>query len=192
MALSYAGRVLLIASVLSSMQNYWASVFLLPKQFIYEINKTLKGFLWCQGELTKEKAKISWDKICKLKEQGGLELKDLGVWNELLMTKHLWNVAMKKDTLWVKWIYKEKLKDKSITEAKSDSSCSVGWKNILSLREKIRKYVRWKIGNGKSMNVWHDNWCSVSPLSDYIDTREIYDARLNSNSTIKGIINEER
>ncbi|GJZ10330.1 RNA-directed DNA polymerase, eukaryota, reverse transcriptase zinc-binding domain protein [Tanacetum coccineum] len=44
-ALSYAGRVQLIASILSSMQNYWASVFLLPKQVIYEINKTLKGFL---------------------------------------------------------------------------------------------------------------------------------------------------
>ncbi|GKB72091.1 hypothetical protein Tco_0933503 [Tanacetum coccineum] len=37
-SLSFAKRVKLIASVLSSMQNYWASVFLLPKQVIYEIN----------------------------------------------------------------------------------------------------------------------------------------------------------
>ncbi|GJZ35731.1 RNA-directed DNA polymerase, eukaryota, reverse transcriptase zinc-binding domain protein [Tanacetum coccineum] len=43
---------------ISSMQIYWASVFLLPKQVIYEINKLLKGFLWCQGELTRGKAKI--------------------------------------------------------------------------------------------------------------------------------------
>nr|GEV16136.1 RNA-directed DNA polymerase, eukaryota, reverse transcriptase zinc-binding domain protein [Tanacetum cinerariifolium] len=57
-SLSYDGMVQLIASILSSMQNYWAFVFLLPKQAIYEINKLLKGFLWCQGELTKGKAKI--------------------------------------------------------------------------------------------------------------------------------------
>ncbi|GJV35749.1 zf-CCHC domain-containing protein [Tanacetum coccineum] len=68
----------------------------------------------------------------------------------------------------------------------------MGWKNILSLRVKIRKHVRWKVGNGRSVNVWHDNWCSVSPVSDYIDSRDIYDARLNNNCTINGIINEGR
>ncbi|GJX66938.1 RNA-directed DNA polymerase, eukaryota, reverse transcriptase zinc-binding domain protein [Tanacetum coccineum] len=75
--------VQLIASVLNSMQNYWDSIFLLPKQVIYEIKKILKGFLWCQGELTKGKAKVSWDGVCKPKDQGGLGLKNLGVWNEI-------------------------------------------------------------------------------------------------------------
>ncbi|GKA86411.1 RNA-directed DNA polymerase, eukaryota, reverse transcriptase zinc-binding domain protein [Tanacetum coccineum] len=172
-------------------KNYWASVFLLPKQVIYEINKILKGFLWCQGELTKGKAKISWDNICKPKDQGGLGLKNLGAWNEVLMIKHLWNVAVKKETLWVKWIYMERLKDKNIWEAECDSNCTMGWKNILSLREKIRKHVRWKIGNGKIVNVWYDNWCSASPLSDFIDTRDIYDARLNKNCTIKEIVSDD-
>ncbi|GKA14013.1 hypothetical protein Tco_0693659, partial [Tanacetum coccineum] len=132
------------------------------------------------------------DSICKPKEQGGLGLKDLGVWNEVLMTKRLWNVVVKKDTLWIKQIYKEKLKDKSIWEAECDSNCTMGWKNILSLRVKIRKHVRWKVGNGRSVNVWHENWCSVSPLSDYIDSRDIYNARLNNNCTINDIINEGR
>ncbi|GJY05634.1 RNA-directed DNA polymerase, eukaryota, reverse transcriptase zinc-binding domain protein, partial [Tanacetum coccineum] len=163
--LSYAGRVQLIASVLSSMQNYWASVFLLPKQVIYEINKVLKGFLWCQGKLSKGKAKVSWGAICKPKDQGGLGLKNLGVWNEVLMIKHLWNVATKKNTLWVKWIYVERLKGKSIWEIHSDSS---------------------------SINVWHDKWSSVSPLSDFINTRDIYDARLRNSCTIREVIHEER
>ncbi|GKA23573.1 hypothetical protein Tco_0709606 [Tanacetum coccineum] len=50
---------------------------------IYEINKLLKGFLWCKGEQTKGKAKVSWDAVCKPKDQGGLGLKNLGVWNEI-------------------------------------------------------------------------------------------------------------
>ncbi|GJV73510.1 RNA-directed DNA polymerase, eukaryota, reverse transcriptase zinc-binding domain protein [Tanacetum coccineum] len=159
-ALSYAGRV------------------------IYEINKLLKGFLWCQGELTKGKAKVSWDKIFKPKDQGGLGLKNLGVWNKVLMIKHLWNVAMKKDTL-VKWIYMKKLKGRSIWEAQCDDKSTMGWKNILSLRDKVRKHIGWKLGNGKSVNIWYDKWCSVSPLSDFIDTRDIYDARLNNNCTLQ-------
>ncbi|GKC77044.1 RNA-directed DNA polymerase, eukaryota, reverse transcriptase zinc-binding domain protein [Tanacetum coccineum] len=134
-ALSYAGRVQLIASILSSMQNYRASVFLLPKQVIYEINKMLKGFLWCQGELANGKAKVSWETVCKPKNQGGLGIKDLGVWNE---------------------------------------------------------HIRWKLGNGKSVNVWHDRWCSVSPLSDFITTRDMYDARLRNECTVREVIHEGR
>ncbi|GJV83163.1 hypothetical protein Tco_1523061 [Tanacetum coccineum] len=134
-ALSYAGRVQLIASILSSMQNYWASVFLLPKQVIYEINKMLKGFLWCQGELANGKANVSWETVCKPKNQGGLGIKDLGVWNE---------------------------------------------------------HIRWKLGNGKSVNVWHDRWCSVSPLSDFITTRDMYDARLRNECTVREVIHEGR
>ncbi|GKD50632.1 hypothetical protein Tco_1279608, partial [Tanacetum coccineum] len=42
-ALTYAGRLQLIASVLSSMQLYWASVSLIPKTVINEINKLLKS-----------------------------------------------------------------------------------------------------------------------------------------------------
>ena len=95
------------------MQVYWASVFILPKTVVKEINKLLKGFLWCQGEITKGKAKISWENICKPKDQGGLGIKDLQTWNEVLILKHLWNIAAKKDTTWVKWINVEKLKGKT-------------------------------------------------------------------------------
>nr|GEX95869.1 RNA-directed DNA polymerase, eukaryota, reverse transcriptase zinc-binding domain protein [Tanacetum cinerariifolium] len=54
-----------------------ASVFLLPKQVIYEINKMLKGFVWCQGDLAKGKSKVSWNEVCKPKDQSGLGLKNL-------------------------------------------------------------------------------------------------------------------
>ncbi|GJR45577.1 hypothetical protein Tco_1313680 [Tanacetum coccineum] len=107
------------------------------------------GFLWCQGELTKGKAKVSWDIVCKPKNQGGLGLKNMGVWNEVLMIKHLWNVATKKDTLWVKWIYTEKLKGRSIWEVDCDNNSTVGWKNILSLRDKVIQDGRWK---------WPEDW----------------------------------
>ncbi|GJW02174.1 RNA-directed DNA polymerase, eukaryota, reverse transcriptase zinc-binding domain protein [Tanacetum coccineum] len=191
-SLSYAGRLQLIAAILSSMQIYWAAVFLLPKQVIYEINKMLKGFLWCQGDLTKGKAKVSWDAICKPKDQGGLGLKNLKEWNEILLVKQLWNVATKKDTLWVKWIHEEKLKGKSIWNAQVDYNSSVGWKNILSMRDKVRKHIGWKLGNGKLVNVWHDQWCGVSPLSEFISSRDVYDARLKDNCTVKEVIQDGR
>ncbi|GJS45335.1 hypothetical protein Tco_0595456 [Tanacetum coccineum] len=90
----------------------------------------------------------------------------------------------------VKWISVEKLKGRNTWEVQCDCNSSVGWKNILSLRDKARNYIWWKIGNGKSVNVWHDRWCPVSPLSEFIETRDVYDARLNNNCTISEIIHE--
>ncbi|GKB24354.1 RNA-directed DNA polymerase, eukaryota, reverse transcriptase zinc-binding domain protein [Tanacetum coccineum] len=43
--------------VLSSMQVYWGSVFQLPTTVIKDIETLFKGFLWCNGDPTKGKAK---------------------------------------------------------------------------------------------------------------------------------------
>jgi hypothetical protein len=104
-----------------------------------------------------------------------------------LIMKHLWNVAAKKDTLWVKWINVEKLNGRSIWEVSIDKRNSIGWNNILKLREKIRMHIGYKIGNGKSIS-WHDRWCNESPLSDFITAREMYNARFNGDCTVDKLI----
>ncbi|GKD74120.1 RNA-directed DNA polymerase, eukaryota, reverse transcriptase zinc-binding domain protein [Tanacetum coccineum] len=97
--LSYAGRIQLIASVLSSMQIYWASVYMLPSSTINEVEKLLKGFVWCQGPLTSGKAKVAWKQVCLPKEQGGLGIKSLKKWNEVLLIKQLWKIIEGKESL---------------------------------------------------------------------------------------------
>ncbi|GJX25157.1 hypothetical protein Tco_0231453, partial [Tanacetum coccineum] len=159
--LSYAGRLQLIAYVLSSMQVFWNAVLLLPKQVVYDIERLPKEFLWCQGELTKGKSKVSWTSVCKPKEQGGLGLKILRTWNEVF-----------------------------IWEIECDSNSSFGWKSLLKLREKLRKHIWWKIENGRKVNVWHDTWSSVCPLSDLSGTRDMYDARLKNDCTISEAVKD--
>ncbi|GKA78627.1 RNA-directed DNA polymerase, eukaryota, reverse transcriptase zinc-binding domain protein [Tanacetum coccineum] len=60
-------RLQLIASVLSSLNVYWATVFLIPKTVVKDIDKILKGFLWCKGDIKKGKAKVAWKTMCSLK-----------------------------------------------------------------------------------------------------------------------------
>ncbi|XP_071741411.1 uncharacterized protein [Rutidosis leptorrhynchoides] len=61
--LSFAWRLQLITSVILSLQVYWSSVFLLSDTVILDIKKILRGFLWCQVELKREKAKIKWKDV---------------------------------------------------------------------------------------------------------------------------------
>ncbi|GKC65737.1 hypothetical protein Tco_1098335 [Tanacetum coccineum] len=80
--LSFDGRLQLISSILSSIQVYWSSIFLLPSAVTKEINRLLKCFLWVQGELTNGKAKIAWSEVYKPKADDGLGIKDLNLWNK--------------------------------------------------------------------------------------------------------------
>ncbi|GKB07533.1 RNA-directed DNA polymerase, eukaryota, reverse transcriptase zinc-binding domain protein [Tanacetum coccineum] len=97
----------------------YLGVPLITKQI--DIYRLLKGFLWCQGDLSRGKAKVAWKNICKPKNQSGLGIRDLAEWNECLMGKHIWNVASNKESLWVKCFNEVKLKGKSIWEVKIDT-----------------------------------------------------------------------
>ncbi|GJY90847.1 RNA-directed DNA polymerase, eukaryota, reverse transcriptase zinc-binding domain protein [Tanacetum coccineum] len=135
---------------------YWASLFILPKTVVQKIDRLLKGFLWCQGNLSKGKAKVAWKLVSKPKKEGGIGIKNSSVWNEVLMAKHLWNIACNKESLWVKWINVVRLKGTSIWEVKANRNTSCGWKHILSLRSKMRPHVKYEIGNGETALLWHD------------------------------------
>ncbi|GJY20023.1 putative reverse transcriptase domain, reverse transcriptase zinc-binding domain protein [Tanacetum coccineum] len=175
-------------SILSSMQVYWASVFILPKSVVKEIDKLLKGFLWCQGELSKGKAKVAWKQICRPKDEGGLGIKSLEVWNEVLMSKHLWNVATLKESIWVKWTIMNRVKDDGIWAMKCDKNASHGWNQILSLRDKMRAHIISKIGDGASIFLWHDRWWRPDPITKFIPMDVIRNDGFDSKMKLKDMI----
>ncbi|GJX03941.1 hypothetical protein Tco_0189857 [Tanacetum coccineum] len=169
-----------------------ASVFLLPATIIKEINRLLKNFLWNQSEKTNGKAKVAWSSICKPKDRGGMGLKNLQTWNYALLAKHVWNIATKKDSLWVKWVHSVKLRGKSIWDVKEESNDSWGWKNLLEIRDQIKDKVIYKVGDGSKTSLWFDNWSSIGPLFQYITHRDLYDKRLSENITVRDMIVNER
>ncbi|GKC77531.1 RNA-directed DNA polymerase, eukaryota, reverse transcriptase zinc-binding domain protein [Tanacetum coccineum] len=124
--LSYAVRLMLVASVLESIHVYLASIFLLPVGVIKDINKQINNFLWNHNDCTKGRARVVWKNVCKFKQKGGLGLKDLGVWNKAMIVKHPWHIVIDKESLWVKWINTEKLKGRNFWEIKEDKNDSWG------------------------------------------------------------------
>lgn len=187
-SLSYAGRIQLIASILSAMQIYWASVYMLPKAVIKDIDKILRGFLWNQNISSNGKSKLSWKAVCRPKNQGGLGFKPLGEWNEVLLMKHVWNIIVKRNSVWGQWVNNAKLKDRNFWDVNVEKGDSWGWKIMVELRDKIKPYVKMEIGDGKSTSIWFDPWYNNEPLSKYITRRAIYDARLHGNETVADMI----
>ncbi|GKB33065.1 RNA-directed DNA polymerase, eukaryota, reverse transcriptase zinc-binding domain protein [Tanacetum coccineum] len=173
-----------------SIHVYWASVFLLPVTIINEINKLLKWFLWNQENPAKGKAKVARKEIFRPKDQGGLGLKNLQTWNYALLAKHIWNIATKKYTLWVKWVHSVKLRGKNIWGIIDDSNDSWGWKNLLYIRDLIKDKVKCVIGNGGEASLWFDNWSNLGPLFQLITQRDLYDARLSGDLKVIDMISD--
>ncbi|GJZ26348.1 hypothetical protein Tco_0570601 [Tanacetum coccineum] len=87
-------------------------IFILSVYVSKEIEKIMRGFLWNQGVMQKEKAKVKWQDVCSLKIQGGLGIESLDTWNIALISKHVWNLVSRKNSLWVKWIKSYRLIDR--------------------------------------------------------------------------------
>ena len=172
-SLSFAGRLQLCKSVISSMQVYWASVLMIPKGIILDIQQLIRGFLWCNGDFKRGKAKVAWDDICLPKKEGGLGIRSLEVFNIALMTTHIWNIISNKESLWVRWIHMYKLKGRTFWDVPMKAGISWGWLKLLQLRDIVRPFFWTKIGNGKNTSVWYDSWCSQSPLIRYLTPRDI-------------------
>ncbi|GJZ75071.1 RNA-directed DNA polymerase, eukaryota, reverse transcriptase zinc-binding domain protein [Tanacetum coccineum] len=148
------------------MTKRW-SVFQLPTTVIKDIETLFKGFLWCNGDPTKGKARVAWNEVCKPKYQEGLGLKPLDMWNNTLLIKHLWNIVANKESIWVKWINTVKLNRRSIWDTQCYGNDS-WWNDNQTLSNHISKREVCLAGFNDQSKLcdivygnrwkWHDDW----------------------------------
>ena len=191
-ALSYAGRLQLIGSVLYSIQQYWCSLFIIPKFTIAKIEQAFKSFLWSGKTGNSHRAKISWESVCLPKEEGGLGMRRIKDSNDANVLKHIWNLFYRKDSLWVAWVRRRYLRSGSLWCAKIPSICSWSWRKLLQLRDRIMPFIMHKVRNGKGTFLWHDSWNPVGPLLPYYGDRIIYDSAIHNNALVAEVIDDAK
>lgn len=151
--LSIAGRLVLLNDVLSSLPIYFMLVFLLPKGVIQEIDRARRHFLW-HGvtPITRKLNLANWQMICKPKIMGGLGIMDLGMFNQALLMKWLWQWMKLKRRLW-KSIFK-------ITNGLQHFYPNAYFFNkILKVVEPMFNISVVRIpGEGRNILLWIDNW----------------------------------
>jgi len=84
---SYAGRAVLINSVIFGMYSYWACIFLLPNEMVDKITQLCRNYLWIGSADFKKPPYISWEHTCLPKKSGGLGIKLFSAWNKASIAK---------------------------------------------------------------------------------------------------------
>ncbi|XP_074315473.1 uncharacterized protein LOC141651673 [Silene latifolia] len=144
--LSYAGRIVLIKAVLTTLHRYWGRIFILPKTVIGRIEAVCRAYLWHGTDQNESPALVSWEQVRKPKKQGGLGFKDLHLWNVASISKYAWWVTQKKYHLWVRWVHAVYIKQSDWMTYKPGVGSSWAMRKICQVKEIFKDHF--SEGNG--------------------------------------------
>ncbi|XP_048634841.1 uncharacterized protein LOC125608411 [Brassica napus] len=168
--LSFAGRQVLISTVIAGITNFWCGAFVLPKECIHAIDKMCNAFLW-KGTLEgRYVARVAWDTVTLPKKQGGLGLRNLEQWNRTCTIKLLWLLLFRTESIWAAWIHDNVIKDESFWHMKPRQNHTWLFKQILQERQTALQWFQFEPGDGTDIKFWKDPWTKFGKLINFIGT----------------------
>ncbi|XP_056688698.1 uncharacterized protein [Spinacia oleracea] len=162
--LNMAGRCTLIKSVLNSYPLYAMQTNILPASITHALEKCFRKFLWNKVEKSRYMSRLSWDKITRPINEGGLGIRRFKEWNLAFMAKLGWAVLTNPDKLWVKVLKEKYLKHANLFNCVPNNNQSPLWRDILKGRSILEKGIIIGIGNGDSTSLWYHHWIGTQPL----------------------------
>ena len=166
--LTYAGRLQLLKTVIFGTVTFWTSAFILAKGCIKAIESLCSRYLWSGNTEKRSIAKIAWTTVCLPKNEGGLGLRNLMIWNLVMCLKFIWLLLSKAPSLWVDWHQSTHLNGQSFWTITATASDSWAWQKLLELRPLALQFCKSQLGNGKSASFWFDVWSPLGQLIKYI------------------------
>ncbi|XP_073017378.1 uncharacterized mitochondrial protein AtMg00310-like [Primulina eburnea] len=101
---------------------------------------------------------FGWNKVCAAKEMGGLGFRDFHNFNLAMLGKQGWKFLSNPDALICKVFKAKYYPNGDFLNAKLEHNPSFVWKSIWSSRVVLEKAIRWKIGDGRKIQVWNEPW----------------------------------
>ncbi|KAJ1283790.1 hypothetical protein BS78_03G153800 [Paspalum vaginatum] len=156
--LSYAGRLTLVNSVLSSLPTYTMCTLKLPVAVIEYIDRARKHCLWRGSDMNaKGKSLVAFKKVCRPMKNGGLGVINLRIQNEALLMKHLHKFYNKMNLPWVTLIWNTHYPNGQVPHISVDKG-SFWWRDIMKYCDHYRGIANCKASNGTTVLLWNDVW----------------------------------
>lgn len=97
--MSFGRRIVLVTFVLMSISIYWNQLFFMPKQVIQQVSTICNAYIWFGNYYDSKPDPIYQDGFCYNKNQGGLRLRNLALWDQAALGKLTWAIAQKQNNL---------------------------------------------------------------------------------------------
>ncbi|CAL2247000.1 unnamed protein product [Prunus armeniaca] len=155
--LSKAGKEVLIKSICQAIPSYSMSVFCLPIGLCREIESIIAKFWWSKNDGRGIHWKM-WRFMCQHKSDGGLGFRELTSFNQALLCKQGWRLLEFPHSLIAQMLKARYFPQSDFLAASSGSLPSFTWQSLLWGRDLLRLGLRWRIGDGRLVNIYGDPW----------------------------------
>lgn len=156
--LSQVGQATLVKSVVNSLPLYTVSSYRIPDYVCKMLDAKARNFLWTgDGEKGKLPC-ISWTKVCRPKDEGGLGIRTFREMNQALVAKLGCQLAVEEDRLRVKLIKSKYFPFTDFLHCNPTVSGTWLWCGILDSRQSILRGACYCAGKGNSVRIWDDPW----------------------------------
>ncbi|CAA7055612.1 unnamed protein product [Microthlaspi erraticum] len=189
--LSTGGKEVLRKSVAMALPTYTMMCFKLPKTTYDQITSALAEFWWRSNSKGNGMHWKTWKALCKPKEEGGLDFRDLEAYNLALLGKQMWRMMTRKDTLMAR-IFRGKYFPKSDPlQASLGSNPSYAWSSINAAQNLLKQGTRYVIGRGNHTRAWKDNWIDTKPARPPLVRQQVpdqYHHLLHDNTKVEELL----
>jgi hypothetical protein len=198
-----AGKEVLLKAVIQAILTYTMSVFHLPKKLCQEITSMMLRFWWGHKEKQNSMAWMSWKKMGRAKEKGGLGFRDLELFNLVMLAKQGWRLVQNPETLVAKIIRSKYFPNGTFLEAKIGRKPSYAWRSIWNSKKLLQEGLVWRVGDGSMIRIWEDPWLPeprpypprlpINILDNQAKVSKLLDLDTNwwNTELVKEIFNEE-
>ncbi|CAA7037985.1 unnamed protein product [Microthlaspi erraticum] len=186
---SFAGRLLMLKTVIAGITNFWCSTFVIPKACVKKINSLCSAYLWQGTTEGHHSARVAWETITLSKEEGGLGCRDLVTWNKACTLKLVWLLFCNSGSIWVAWYVNEVLQG----SLSNYWTCKVKQKHswlankLIKIRDTAYNWIKRRVGNGKNTRFWTDNWSPFGDLRNFLQSETTRRMRIGTLTTLNDL-----
>ncbi|CAK8579394.1 unnamed protein product [Lathyrus sativus] len=161
------GRVTLINSVLANLAIYYLTFFKAPHKVVKDIIAIQRRILWAGNSSKTFIPWVSWNSVCKSKEDGGLSIKHVGRFNTALLAKWLWRFQTGGNEIWRKTLTNRYgnlcIKTQTYLDVDSSKTDSLWMKDImtnasLNSHANFCKFTACSVDEGNDVAFWQSVW----------------------------------
>ena len=110
---------------------------------------------------------------------------DLGIWknedvNRASIAKLGWRILTDNDSIWVRIIRDEYVKNNNFFRIPKRAGDSNVWKEIMNHRKYDGAGLKWCIGDGRKVSFWKDNQVYMVPLVSFVDDANLQSINLEA------------
>jgi hypothetical protein len=137
---------------------YAISCFKLPAGLCVEICSMAYQFWWGQRGRERRVHWINKDKPVREKMEGGMGFRDLQLFNKALLARQCWRLLQYPNSLVFRLLKAKYFPNSSFLNAPITGNVSYIWRSICDSRQILKSGLRWRVGTGSQIKVWHDAW----------------------------------